>query len=153
MVPSLFHFMSTPKLGMKQGLRGQTKAPVSVMNWYPVSLNATQFVSLYGYTQIGNETGVMGGQTRAQRQGDFKDNSYIKCLAILSLTQIHEMMPILRVSMKLISRPLGFAMMFLRIIVSTHFMMSLVINFEWMNFCILQKRSDCCWVPVGGICH
>jgi hypothetical protein len=62
--------MATPKLAMKQGLRGQT---------------------------------------RAQRQGDFKDNSYIKCLAILSLTQMHEMMPILRVSMKLISRPLGFA--------------------------------------------
>jgi hypothetical protein len=83
--------MATPKLAMKQGL------------W---------------------------GQTRAQRQGDFKDNSYIKCLAILSLTQMHEMMPILRVSMKLISRPLGFAMMFIRIIESTHFMMSLVINFE-----------------------
>ncbi len=61
----------------------------------------------YGYTQIGDETG-MTGQTRAQRQGDFKDNSYIKCLAILSLTQMHEMMPILRVSMKLISRPLVF---------------------------------------------
>jgi hypothetical protein len=60
MVPSLFHFMSTPKLGMKQRLQGQTKAPVSVMNWYPVSLNATQFVSLYGYTQIGDETGITG---------------------------------------------------------------------------------------------
>jgi hypothetical protein len=91
MLPSLFHLMATPKLAMKQGLQGET---------------------------------------RAQRQGDFKDNSYIKCLAILSLTQMHEMMPILRVSMKLISRPLSFAMMFLCIIVSTHFMMSLVINVE-----------------------
>jgi hypothetical protein len=43
--------MATPKLAMKQGLRGET---------------------------------------RAQRQGDFKDNSYIKCLAILSLIQMHE---------------------------------------------------------------
>jgi hypothetical protein len=60
MVPSLFHFMSTSKLGMKQGLRGQAKAPASVMNWYPVSLNATQFVSLDGYTQIGDETGTTG---------------------------------------------------------------------------------------------
>jgi hypothetical protein len=52
--------MSTPKLGMKQGLWGQTKAPGSVMNRYPVSLNDTQFVSLYGYTQIGDETGITG---------------------------------------------------------------------------------------------
>jgi hypothetical protein len=51
MLPSLFHFMATPKLAMKQGLRGET---------------------------------------RAQRQGDFKDNSYIKCPAILSLIQMHE---------------------------------------------------------------
>jgi hypothetical protein len=30
------------------------------MNWYPISLNGTQFVSFYVYTQIGDETGIMG---------------------------------------------------------------------------------------------
>jgi hypothetical protein len=44
---------------------------------FAVPLNSTQLQSLYGYTQIGDATGITG-QTGAQRQGDFKDNSNIE---------------------------------------------------------------------------
>jgi len=48
------------------------------MNWlFPVPLNSTQLQLLYGYTQIGDATGLQG-QTRTQRPGDFKDNSNIE---------------------------------------------------------------------------
>jgi hypothetical protein len=47
----------------------------SFIEWYPVSLNDTQFCSLESYTQIGESMKKgLQDETRAQRQGDFTDN-------------------------------------------------------------------------------
>jgi hypothetical protein len=42
------------------------------VNWYPVSLNNTQFCSFYNYSQTGDEMQGLQSQTRAQRQDDFR---------------------------------------------------------------------------------
>jgi hypothetical protein len=59
---------SAPKFQNSQGRRRW----VTPIKWYPVLLISRN-------AQIGNKTGLQG-QSRAQRQGDFNDNSHIRLI-------------------------------------------------------------------------